>query len=174
MKRVNGVLVDDKGVEIVPMPAPLAEMLRERDQLKIALYTLDCWRQPDKPLHPPAAEAFLAPAFSGPSEVIKRWHWGTPVPEEWVPAFKAFLAAADAHVGVIEEAKRRLRTTLWCEQTLHAHGPRYALPVAALTKFHRECWQLAAVPHVAPENETIYALRERLVGQALAHKVRVA
>lgn len=157
MKRINGVLVDENGVELVPMPPGYMELLRERDPLKLAVKTFE-ERAYLKPNDIPAQMLFSNP------EVLKAWRLrGTPVstpnaregePDFLKSEFNAWLKASVERTDALDEARRRVRSAMWCEAILR-RSAKHKDMAAQMAEFNREHWRVIGVPDDSIEREHI-------------------
>lgn len=136
--------------EKVPPPAGLMDVLRGKDPVVIALQTvqeragLQPKDVPDKPLLSSELEKLVKAEYPGS------------VPKDLIPEFKAYCQAIDARASAKAENKRRLRTSLWCEQALRSAGRAEHRIMRA---FNMEAW---GVQHPAPHD---FAQREAMVEQ---------
>lgn len=142
----DGVLRDDDGTALVPMPAGYMELLRDRDPFALAVKTYE--ELPS--LFPPMVPR--VPPFSKP-ELIRHWHRGGTVRDpNTLPGqvdllaaeFTAWFFAQTERSRAMSEARRRLESTTWAEVTLRGLRRR---PDACevLAQFHREHWKIGRV-----------------------------
>lgn len=135
--------------EKVPPPAGLMDVMRGKDPIVIALQTMQDRAGlkpkdvPDKPLRSTELEKLMQ---SGPCSV----------PKDLIPEHKAYCQAIDARASAKAENKRRLRTSLWCEQALRSAG---RVEHRIMRAFNMEAW---GVQHPAPHD---FAMREAMVEQ---------
>ena len=160
-RDAHGVLRDDDGVELVGMPPGYLELLRDRDPFTLAVKTYEELLSLQPPRIPPSQQ------FSRP-ELIKLWrHRGIPVqdPNAGMGAdmlraeFMGWLENELHRSDVLDDARRRLRSTMWAEATLRASSRRPDA-VAVLARFHVERWKVAKVDACA-------AVREKQIEMAI-------
>lgn len=156
MKRdEHGVLRDDNGVELVRMPAGYLELLRDRDAFTLAVKTYEELLT----LTPPRIPA--PRPFSKP-ELIKLWRKrGIPVsdttlgigqPDTLKVEFMGWLESELDRSDAIDEAKRRLRSTMWAQIALRASSRRPDA-VAVLSRFHLDRYNISSVEELASARE---------------------
>jgi hypothetical protein len=138
---------DDSGGRTAP-PVGLMEALRSRDPVALALRTLqerETLRPVSVPSVPPQSDKLHGlMAASEPSSV----------PEELRAEHIRYCEAVDARAGAKAENRRRLRSSLWCEQCLRAASkPEHR----TMRAFNMEAW---GVQESAPYD---FALREAQV-----------
>jgi hypothetical protein len=141
------------GTDTTEMPTPLAASVRDRDVIalaKMVFADLETCMPPEIP----AAVRFSVP------DVVRAWRdKGTPIPEHHANEFGPWFIALKARNTAIEEAKRRLRSTMWAEVTLRSDpDPEWSRTLGA---FHREQWRIALVSadSVAREEQIIDAVK---------------
>lgn len=142
----DGILRDDDGSPLYPMPAGYMELLRDRDPFTLAVKAYEELPSLFPPMIP------YVPQFSRP-ELIRLWKAGATIRDpNALPGQVDTLAAEFAswffsqleRGKAISEARRRLETTTWSEATLRRLKRR---PDACevLAQFHREHWKIARV-----------------------------
>ena len=125
------------GQDRTEVPTPLMASVRNRDVTAIAKMVF-ADLETCMPPTIPAAVRFSVP------DVVRAWRdKGTPIPEHHANEFAAWFIALKARNSAIEEAKRRLRSTMWAEVVLRGDSdPEWARTLGA---FHREQWRIALV-----------------------------
>lgn len=123
----------------------ISEAVRNRDQPTIAL---DVFKHLDslRPPHLPDVVRF------NPPELSRAWRdHGAAIPEQHRQQFEIWLAALTNRSGIVEEGKRRLRSTMWAEIMLR--GTEHYEYANMLAQFHREEWLVAHVTEDSAERE---------------------
>lgn len=129
------------------MPVEMLELLRERDTFALAVKTYEELIALQPPPLPRAAD------FSRP-DLIRLWRTrGIPVcdpqalpgqPDLLKVEFMGWMESELARADALDEAKRRLRSTMWAQATLKA-STRRPDAVAVLSRFHAQHWKVFTV-----------------------------
>lgn len=157
MKRDDhGVLRDDSGVELVRMPPEYMELLRDREPFALAVKTYEELLT----LQPPTIPRSMR--FSKP-DLITLWRKrGIPVRDENVgmgqpdslkAEFIGWLENELDRSDALDEARRRLRTTMWAQATLRA-STRRPDAVSVLSRYHLDRWNIGRVDDCVKARET--------------------
>lgn len=157
MKRdEHGVVRDDNGIELVRMPREYMELLRDRDPFTLAVKAYEELLT----LQPPSIPRSLQ--FSKP-DLIKLWRKrGIPVqddrvglgqPDSLKAEFMHWLENELERSDMLDEARRRLRTTMWAQSTLRISARRPDA-VSVLSRYHLDRWNISRVDDDVKARET--------------------
>lgn len=151
--------------ERVPAPPALAEILRDKDTIRIAkeVFAVMDDARDERSLRP---KLIPEPTPFRDQDLLKRWRLGqATIPDDMIGAFAAWLENAKLRSEVIAENERRLRVTLWAHVRLRYvadYGARFAA-------WHKNFWGIAVVPDNYNERETLVKDRARS-GRPWGHK----
>lgn len=131
-------------------PTGFMEALRERNPVALALHT---WRDREtlRPVNVPTV-----PTVGFALDALLSAHTPGIVPEDLREEHREHCNAVEARAGALAENRRRLRSSLWCEQCLRAAG---RLEHRVMRAFNIEAW---GVQEAAPHD---FSLRELQVGK---------
>jgi hypothetical protein len=146
---------DEQGVELHPMPPGYLELLRDRDPFALAVKVYEELTT----LYPPSIPD---PARFSRPDLIKLWRKrGVPIRDESIgigqpdtlkAEFMGWLERELERSDIIDDARRRLRSTMWAEVTLRASSRRPDA-VAVLARHHAIHWKIARVEECSKARE---------------------